>query len=112
MSRYINQYIAPGHRFIHNQAIIIRVTRIQSVPEGTGALEPLDAPVPNPADCMPVDPSGTFLFEACIRVEDGSNSTLTSKAMDELMAFKKLLDGAVDLKVPERLSLDTRVKGA
>lgn len=96
---------------MHNN-IVIRVSRILSVPEGTGALEPLDAPVPLMADCRPVDPSGTYLFEAMVRVEDSTNSKLAEQAVNELLALKKQLDGAIDLKVPDRLALDTRIKGA
>lgn len=109
-SRYVNQFIAPTQRFVHNN-VVIRVSRILSVPEGTGALEPLDAPTPVLEDCRPVDPSGSYLFEAYVRVEDGTNSKLMEQAMQELMAVKNQLEGAVDLRVPDRLSLDTRVKG-
>ncbi|KAK1817614.1 hypothetical protein LTR12_008027 [Friedmanniomyces endolithicus] len=109
--KYINQYLAtPGHRFVHNN-IIVRMGRILSVPDGTGALEPLDAPIPTLSDCEPIDPSGTYYFEACVRVEDGGNSKLVERATAELMAFKKQVEGAIDLRVPERLALDTRVKG-
>ncbi|KAK5746467.1 hypothetical protein LTR17_000847 [Elasticomyces elasticus] len=107
---YINQFLAqPAHRFIHGN-IIIRVSRLLSVPEGTGALEPLDAPVPALEDCKPVDPSGSFMFEAVVRVEDGGNSKLVEMATKELLGFKKMVEGVVDLRVPERLSLDSRVK--
>lgn len=110
-NRYINQYLTLTQRFVHNN-VVIRVFRILSVPEGTGALEPLDAPTPLMADCRPVDPSGTYLFEALVRIEDGTNSKLVEQATNELLALKKQLDGAIDLKVPDRLALDTRVKGA
>ncbi|KAK3071340.1 hypothetical protein LTR53_008808 [Teratosphaeriaceae sp. CCFEE 6253] len=109
--KYINQYLAtPGHRYVHNN-VVIRIGRILSVPEGTGALEALDAPIPTLTDCKPLDPSGTYYLEACVRVEDGTNSKLVEQATAELMAFKKQVEGAIDLRVPERLSLDTRVKG-
>lgn len=108
--RYVNQFIAPTDRFVNNN-VVVRIFNVLSVPEGTGALEPLDAPTPTLEDCWPVDPSGTYLFEASIRVEDGNNSKLTGQATHELLAFKEQLEGAVDLRVPDRLALDTRVKG-
>lgn len=108
--RYVNQFVAPTQRFVYNN-IIIRISRPYSVPEGHGALEPLDAPILPLSDCKPVDPSGSYLFEASIRVEDGKNSKLTEAAMTELLSFKKQVEGAIDLRVPERLSLDPRVKG-
>jgi len=43
-------------------------------------------------------------------MEDGSNSKLMEQAMQEMMAFKKQMEGSVGLRVPDRLSLDTRVK--
>jgi len=84
--------------------------RVWLVPEGTGELEALDAPDPILSDCRPLDPSGTHLVEAVIRMEDGSNSKLMEQAMQEMMAFKKQMEGSVGLRVPDRLSLDTRVK--
>ncbi|KAK4575197.1 hypothetical protein LTR86_001049 [Recurvomyces mirabilis] len=60
---YSNQFLAsPGHRFTHNN-LIIRISRILTVPDGTGALEPLDAPVPEVGECRVLDPSGAYLFE-------------------------------------------------
>ncbi|KAK5138277.1 hypothetical protein LTR08_003338 [Meristemomyces frigidus] len=107
--KYTTQYIALTQRFVHSN-VVIRISRILSVPEGTGALEPLDAPTLVLADCRPVDPSGCYLFESVVRVEDGNNSELTKQAISELMALKTQLEGAVDLRVPDRLALDTRVK--
>jgi mediator of RNA polymerase II transcription subunit 18 len=84
-----------------------------SVPEGTGALEPLDAPIPTLSECKPVDPSGAYLIEACVRVLDSTNTRIVEQAMQELLAFKKQLEGtSVDLRAPERLALDTRLKSA
>ncbi|KAI7286182.1 hypothetical protein KC345_g1326 [Hortaea werneckii] len=107
--RYVTQYIAPTTRFVHHNTII-NISRPYSLPEGHGALEPLDAPILPLSDCKPVDPSGAYVFIASIRIEDGKNSKLTEQAMAELLGFKKQMEGAVDLRVPERLSLDSRVK--
>ena len=62
------------------------------------------------SDCQPLDPSGTWLVEAVVRVEDGSNSKLMEQAMQELMSFKKQMEGSVEMRVPDRLAMDTRVK--
>ncbi|RMY77964.1 hypothetical protein D0863_00969 [Hortaea werneckii] len=107
--RYVTQYIAPTTRFVHHN-IIVNISRPYSLPEGHGALEPLDAPILPLSDCKPVDPSGAYVFIASIRIEDGKNSKLTEQAMAELLGFKKQMEGAVDLRLPERLSLDSRVK--
>jgi mediator of RNA polymerase II transcription subunit 18, fungi type len=57
-----------------------------------------------------MDPSGAYVLECCVRVEDGGNSKLVQQATGELLAFKKQVEGAIELSVPERLGLDTRVK--
>ncbi|KAH9808822.1 Med18 protein [Teratosphaeria destructans] len=108
--KYVNQFLAQGHRFIHNN-IIVRLTRILTVPEGTGALEPLDAPVPHLPDCRPLDPSGAYLVEVSVRVADSSQSEVVATARSELDEFRKAMEGAIDLKIPSRLSMDPRVKG-
>lgn len=101
-----------GHRFVHNN-LVIRIARILTVPEGTGALEPLDAPLPNLDECRLLDMSGAYLCEVSVRVADPNNSMVTDAAKKELMEFKAIMDGAVDLKVPgNRLSMDPRAKNA
>ena len=107
--KYVNQYLLDGHRCIHGN-VVISMTKILMVPEGTGALEPLDAPLPVLDECKMLDPSGSYLLEACVRAEDGNNSKLMEQARDELLAFRKHMEGAIDLRVPDRLALDTRVK--
>lgn len=109
--RYVNQYLTDGHRFIHNN-IVIRIYRIKLVPEGTGALEPLDAPLPAPEELKLLDQSGTWMMEVFIRIADGTNSKLLGEATKELLALQREVEGAIDLRVPERLSLDTRVPGS
>lgn len=73
--------------------------------------DPISSPAPSPKDQKLVDISGSWIIEASLRVEDASNSTLTEKAKQELLAFQETMDGAVDLIAPDRLALDTRVKG-
>ncbi|EMC97316.1 hypothetical protein BAUCODRAFT_446689 [Baudoinia panamericana UAMH 10762] len=109
--RYVNQYLSRGYRFVLNN-VVVKITQVYSVPEGTGALEPLDAPIPAMLDCKLVDPTACYLFEAYIRVDDATNTKLLEQATAELLAFKKRMEGAVDLRVPERLALDTKVKGS
>ena len=58
----------------------------------------------------PLDVSGAFVLEACVRIDDRTKPNLVSTASDELSAFRDLMKGSVDMKVPERLSLDTRVR--
>ena len=105
--RLTAQYIASGHRFIQNNTII----RIYRILPYTSETSPLLRAPPVVAELTPLDPSGAYIVEACIRVEDRSNARLNDQATKELLEFKKTLDGAIDLHVPDRLALDTRVKG-
>lgn len=108
--RYINQSIlSPCHRYIYKD-IIIKVFRALAVPEGTGALEPLDAPVPILTECELLDKSGHYIVEACVRCESGSSNKLLDEAVKDLVNFTKQLDGAINFRVPNRLALDTRRK--
>jgi len=106
--KFVSQYITSGVRFV-NHNTIIRLTRLfaSSVPAGADILG-----VPSPAveNANLLDPSGTYTLEVCVRVEDGGISGLRDRAVKELESFKKELDGAVDLKVPDRLSMDPRVR--
>ncbi|KAF2718610.1 hypothetical protein K431DRAFT_322305 [Polychaeton citri CBS 116435] len=102
------QYMTDGLRFVHRN-IIVRVFRIVMPPEQMETV--LDQPPPTSFEgCTVLDPSGAYLVEACVRVEDRTNSALTEKATAELLEFQKLMEGAIDLRVVDRLALDTRVK--
>ena len=57
-----------------------------------------------------VDPSGSYLIQASIRVHDGSKVELMNRATAELMNLKELLKGVVDLEMGDRLAMDTRVR--
>lgn len=50
------------------------------------------------------------MLEARIRIDDRTKPSLVSAASDELAAFKDLMKGSVDMRAPERLALDTRVR--
>ena len=106
--RFAKQYFGSGSRFVHGN-VVLRTTRIFISPNAAG--DPLEAPVPAIENLQPLDPSGTHLFEAIVCVEDGVDSALRDKAIDELTRFAKTVAGAIDLRVPDRLALDPRVKG-
>ncbi|KAF2210158.1 hypothetical protein CERZMDRAFT_86464 [Cercospora zeae-maydis SCOH1-5] len=116
------QYIQSGSRFIHHN-LIIKVIRFYSDPSETTTTattttppspqDPLSetAPPKLPSQLKLIDASGSFVIEVSICVEDPTDSSLTEAALAELMRFKSTLDGAIDLIAPDRLLLDTRVKG-
>ena len=57
-----------------------------------------------------LDPSGTYILQAAVRVQDGSKVETMTKAVNELLSLKETLKGVVELEMGERLALDTRVR--
>ena len=54
--------------------------------------------------------SGDYELEAMVRVQDLHDAAVLESAVKELLAFKKQMAGCVELYLPNRLALDTRVK--
>lgn len=59
---------------------------------------------------QPLDESGAYLLQAAVRVQDGSKPEDMNKGQSELLGFKESMRGSVDLRVVDRLSLDTRFR--
>ena len=57
-----------------------------------------------------LDPSGAYVLQAAVRIQDGSKVETMTKGTNELLALKEMLKGVVDMEVGDRLALDTRVK--
>jgi len=57
-----------------------------------------------------LDPSGAFIVEATVRIDDRTKPALVQTATEELNWFRSETKGSIDMRVPERLSLDTRVR--
>jgi mediator of RNA polymerase II transcription subunit 18 len=58
----------------------------------------------------PLDPSGSYILEAKIRVQDLNNAAVSEAGVKELNGFREQMKGCVELHAPERLALDTRVR--
>jgi mediator of RNA polymerase II transcription subunit 18 len=110
--RLLGQQYPLGHRFVSGN-VVIRIFRVllpasQQIP----ADEILDGP-PLPVSALEVlDPSGTYVVEVSVRMEDRKNTKIAQQAVAELVGFKQSVEGVIDLRVPDRLALDTRVKDA
>ena len=72
----------------------------------------MEASAPQKEDLEPVDASGAYVVEAYVAADDGTSTELREKGVAELLKFAKDVDGAIDFRVPNRLALDTVVKGA
>lgn len=107
--RFVSEYYIEGHRFVHeNVAIFLHrvlhepgVRSLETTPKST--LPGFDA-------LQPLDPSGAYILEAKIRVQDVNNTAVSDAGVEELNRFKTQMKGCVELAAPERLLLDTRVK--
>lgn len=85
------------HRVLHQPGI----RSLQEAPK---------AKLPSFASLELLDPSGAYILEAKVRVQDVRDSNLLDIGADELLAFQKEMKGCVELSIPDRLSLDTRVR--
>jgi mediator of RNA polymerase II transcription subunit 18 len=57
-----------------------------------------------------LDPSGTYILQAAVRVQDGSKVETMSKGVNELLGLGETLKGVVEMEPGERLALDTRMR--
>lgn len=58
----------------------------------------------------PLDPSEAYILEAKVRVQDFNQTAVLENAVREIAAFQEQMKGCVELALPDRLALDTRVK--
>ncbi|QIW96934.1 hypothetical protein AMS68_002452 [Peltaster fructicola] len=106
--KYGNSQVWRGHYFVHGN-VVLKVFRVL-LPK-TEIQQPLGNMPPKKEELEYLDPSGAYIIEACVRVEDRKDSSLTDVATKELLDVQKLLQGSVPLIAPDRLALDTRVRG-
>jgi mediator of RNA polymerase II transcription subunit 18 len=111
MYRFLGQQYFLGHRFVIGN-VIVRIFRVlvthQLLPADK-VLEGLPLPL---SDLQLLDPSNTYMVEVSVRMEDRKNTKIAEQAIAELQSFQNAVDGVIDLRVPQRLALDTRVKNA
>ncbi|MDI1487143.1 MAG: Mediator of RNA polymerase II transcription subunit 18 [Ramalina farinacea] len=104
---YKSSYYLTGHRFTHlNTSLLL----IKAVMPQTGESPEHVSDSEDVVNGQLVDPSGSYLIQASIRVQDGSKVELMNRATAELMNLKETLKGVVDLEVGDRLAMDTRVR--
>ena len=66
--------------------------------------------IPTEDMCRLLDGSGAYTLHAAVCVADASKPDVVNRATSELLHFKRIMRGIVDMRVVERLSLDTRVR--
>jgi len=111
--RLLGQHYSLGHRFVSNN-VVIRIFRVLLSPaqQQLPADKILEGPPLHVSELSVLDPSGTYVVEASVRIEDRKNTKIAEQAVAELRVFKQSVEGVIDLRVPDRLALDTRVKDA
>ncbi|KAF4553299.1 Med18-like protein [Elsinoe fawcettii] len=107
--RFVNEYFTEGFRFVYRDTVLhlYRVLVAQPEEGNMGMRKKL----PALEEMTLLDGSGAFVLEATVRVEDRSKPALVQTATEQLLALRNELKGAIDLRVPERLSMDTRLRG-
>ena len=108
-SSYVTEYIQEGHRLVYEN-IIMLLYRILRYPDETASGSDPRTSAPSLDDLRPVDESGSYLLHASVRVEDGSKPDIVARGQNELLRFREMMKGSVDLRVVDRLCLDTRYR--
>ena len=111
-SRHVSTYTISGHRFTHHSVSILLYRITLPPPPPTTVTEDDSAASAEPAapQARLLDPSGTYILQASVRVQDGSKVETMSKGVNELLNLKETLKGVVELEIGDRLALDTRVR--
>lgn len=82
---YRYQYETVGHQFVHGN-VVIRVFRFHE--EDLNNSHPINRDIFAPTETNLIDPSGAWIVEALVRIEDTSNSKIVEAAKRELAQFR------------------------
>jgi mediator of RNA polymerase II transcription subunit 18 len=104
----VKEYVLEGHRFVLDNTVVL-IHRILQYPDSQSESN-LRTALPPFNSLKLLDPSGAYILEFKLRVADGSNAALVRTGEQELERFQNTMQGVVELNVPDRLSLDTRVR--
>ena len=106
---FVSEFLLEGHRLVHKNVVML-LHRIRRMPAVTQPPEAPLAALPSLDELKLLDDSGSYILQASVRVQDASKPDVMSRALEELEKFRGLMKGVVDMRVPDRLSMDTRVK--
>lgn len=105
----MTEYVVEGDVFIHND-IVIFLHRVLHYPSSDPEPREPRRQLPALADMTPLEKSGSYVLQAAIAVQDGSNQETMKTASQHLFGLREQLKSAVRLEQADRLSLDTRAK--
>jgi mediator of RNA polymerase II transcription subunit 18 len=98
--------VVEGDMFVHND-IAIFLHRVLHYPGESS--QPRQS-LPALKDMTLLEKSGSYVLQAFIIVQDGSNQESMKTALQHLFGLREQLKSAVRLEQADRLSLDTRAK--
>ncbi|KAF2625611.1 hypothetical protein BU25DRAFT_345612 [Macroventuria anomochaeta] len=108
-NRFVTEYYIEGHRFVHGNVVIF-LHRILHEP-GVRNLQTEPKVNPPAFEALQLlDQSGTYILEAKVRVQDFKDASVLESGVNELKGFQISMRGCVELSLPDRLTMDTRVK--
>lgn len=105
----MTEYYVEGHRYVHGNVIIF-LHRVLHEPGVRNVEEAPKINLPSFASLELLDPSGAYMLEAKVRIQDFNNASVLESGVSELKKFQTQMKGCVELLLPDRLGLDTRVK--
>lgn len=105
----MTEYYVEGHRYVHGNVVIF-LHRVLHEPGVRNIEEAPKVNLPSFAGLELLDPSGGYMLEAKVRVQDFNNASVLENGVSELKKFQAQMKGCVALSLPDRLQLDTRVK--
>jgi mediator of RNA polymerase II transcription subunit 18 len=108
----MKEFYIEGHRYVLENVNIFLFRILHDLVEPD-----LHSPVDTPRVNIPafdtlklLDPSGAYTLDARVRVLDFNDSAVLESGVKELIAFQTQMDGCVELAIPDRNEMDTRVK--
>ncbi|KAF2127311.1 hypothetical protein P153DRAFT_344843 [Dothidotthia symphoricarpi CBS 119687] len=108
-NQFVTEYYVQGHRYVHGN-VVISLHRVLHEPGVRNLQQAPKTTLPPFAALDLLDPSGAYVLEAKVRVQDFNNATVLESGVNELKRFQTQMKGCVELSIPDRLSLDTRVR--
>lgn len=108
-SSFVTEYVVEGDIFIHND-IVIFLHRVLQYPTDEEEYREPRRQLPAFQEMAPLEKSGSYVLQAAITVQDGSNQETMKTASQHLFGLREQLRSAVRLEQADRLSLDTRAK--
>jgi hypothetical protein len=105
MSSKASHHLVHGYRFAHGNKNILLYQNYDLPGENA-----IDSAIPHVQQLTPSHKGNPIMMHVYVMIDDSSNPRLYTAANEELTRFKADFEGCVNLEVPPRLSMDTRVK--